>query len=76
MKQLVEERKGRNCTLLSWTWIRRMVKFADKHCWECCMNVELISLYDGGRACLRLGSRVGEHFEVRRGLRQWYIMSP
>ena len=26
------------------------------------------SLYNGSRAFVRLGSRVGEHFEVRRGV--------
>ena len=26
-------------------------------------------LYDGSRACVRLGRRVGEYFEVRKGLR-------
>ena len=26
----------------------------------------MISLYDGSTACVRLGSRVGEYFEVRR----------
>ena len=34
------------------------------------------SLYNGSRACERLGSRVGEIFEVRRGLRQGCVMSP
>ena len=33
------------------------------------------NLYNGSRACVRLGSRVEEYFEVRRGIRQWYIMS-
>ena len=31
--------------------------------------VSMSSLYNGSRACERLGSRVREHFEVRRGLR-------
>ena len=34
------------------------------------------SLYNESRACVRLGSIVGEHFEVRRGLRQGCVMSP
>ena len=34
------------------------------------------SLYNGRRACLRLGSRLGEYFELRRGLRQGCVMSP
>ena len=33
------------------------------------------SLYNRNRACERLGSRVGEYFEVNRGLRQGYLMS-
>ena len=40
---------------------------------ECGVDGYLIrsmsSLYNGSRACVRLGSRVGEYFEVRRGLR-------
>ena len=46
---------------------------------ECGVDGYLIrsmsSLYNGSRACVRLGSRVKEYFEVRRELRQWYIMS-
>ena len=34
------------------------------------------SLYNGSRACVRLGSRVREHFEVRRGMGQGCVMSP
>ena len=41
---------------------------------ECGVNGYLIksmsTLYDGSRTCMRLGSRVGEYFEVRTGLRQ------
>ena len=33
------------------------------------------SLYKGGRAFMRLGNRVGEYFEVRKGLRQGCVMS-
>ena len=33
------------------------------------------SLYNGSRACVRLGSKVGEIFEVRRWLRQGCVMS-
>ena len=34
------------------------------------------SLYNGSRAWVKLGSRMGEYFEVRRGLRQpWCVMS-
>ena len=49
------------------------------------MNVKLMgtylirsmgSLYTGSRACARLGSRVEEHSEVRRILRQGCVMSP
>ena len=47
---------------------------------ECGVDGYLIrimsSLYNGSRACVRLGSRVGEYFEVRRGLRQGFVMSP
>ena len=55
-----------------------MIKFADKHCGECCMNAELMGTSSGlgSRSCVRLGSRVGEHFEVRKGLRQEYVMFP
>ena len=45
-KQLVEkyrEKKRRNGMLYStWTWRRRMIKFAEKDCGGCCMNVELM----------------------------------
>ena len=34
------------------------------------------SLYNESRALVRLGSRVGEYFEVRKGLRQECVMSP
>ena len=48
------------------------------------MNVELdgylirimSSLYNGSKVCMRLDSRVKEHFEVRRGLRKGCVMSP
>ena len=47
---------------------------------ECGVDGYLIrsisSLYNRSRACVRLGSRVREYSEVRRGLRQKYIMSP
>ena len=47
---------------------------------ECGVDGYLIrsmsSLYNGSRACMRLGSRVGEHFEVEKGLRQGCVMSP
>ena len=47
---------------------------------ECGVDGYLIgsmsSLYNGSRTCVRLGSRVGEHFEVRRGLRRGFVMSP
>ena len=33
------------------------------------------SLHNGSKVYVRLGSGVGEHFEVRRGLRQGCIMS-
>ena len=40
---------------------------------ECGFDRNLIrsmgSLYDGSRACVRLGSRMEEYFEVRGGLR-------
>ena len=34
------------------------------------------SLYNGSRACVRLGSRVRKMFDVRMGLRQGCVMSP
>ena len=47
---------------------------------ECVVDWYLISsmssLYDGSRACVRLGGTMGKYFEVRRGLRQEYVMSP
>ena len=47
---------------------------------ECGVDGYLIrsmsSLYNGNRACVKLGSRVGEHFKVRRRLRQGCVMSP
>ena len=47
---------------------------------ECGFNGYLIrsmsSLYNGSRACVRLGSRVWEYFKVRRVLRQGCVMFP
>ena len=49
------------------------------------MNLELMgkyfirsmnSLYGGNRACVRLGSIVGEYFKVRKELIQGFVMSP
>ena len=34
------------------------------------------SLYDVGRACVMFGSRLGEYFEIRKGLRQGWVMFP
>ena len=34
----------------------------------------LSSLHDGSRSCVRLCSRMGEYFEVRRELRQGCVM--
>ena len=34
------------------------------------------NLYNGSRACFRLGSRVGKYFEVRRGLRPGCVIFP
>ena len=61
-----------------------MIKFAEKHCGKCCMNVDIEgyliktmnSLYNISRACVRLGSRMGEYFEVKKELRQGCVMSP
>merc|ERR1711888_425040 len=36
----------------------------------------IMSFYDMGRACVRVGSKVSESFEVRVGLRQGCVMSP
>ena len=36
----------------------------------------IMSFYEGGRACVRVGGRVSESFEVRIGLRQGCVMSP
>ena len=45
---------------------------------ECGVDGYLIrsmsSLYNESRVCVRLGSRVGEYFEVRKGLRQGCLM--
>ena len=38
--------------------------------------LSMSSLYDGSRAYLRSGSRVGEYFDVRRGMRQGCIIYP
>ena len=47
---------------------------------ECGVDGYLIrsmsSLYNGSRACVMLGSRLGEYFDVRRGLRLGYVMPP
>ena len=61
-----------------------MKKFVEKNCGrvlhECgvdgYLTKSMICLYDGSRACVRLDSRGGEYFEVRRGLRQRCVMSP
>ena len=36
----------------------------------------IMSFYDEGRACVRVGSKVSESFEVKMGLRQGCVMSP
>ena len=38
--------------------------------------IRSMSSFEGSRACVKLGSRMGEYFEVRRGLRQRCAMSP
>ena len=47
---------------------------------ECVVDGHVIrstsSLHNESRAFVRLGSRVGEHFEVMRGLRRGCVMSP
>ena len=57
-----------------------MIKFVEKNCGGCCMNVELMGILirsmSRSRACVTLGARVGEYFEVGRGLRQERVMSP
>ena len=40
-----------------------------------CLITRLSSLYDGSRACVRLGSKVREYFDVRKGLREWCVIS-
>ena len=46
---------------------------------ECGVDGYLIrsmsSVYEGIRACVRLGSRLGDNFEVSRGLRQGCVIS-
>ena len=37
---------------------------------------DIMSFYDEGRACVRVGSKVSESFEVKMGLRQGCVMSP
>ena len=77
LKQLVEKyrekkKEGRRS---------RMIKFAKDHCVGWCMDVDeyfircMSNLYNGSGACARLGSRVGEYFEVRKGLRHGCVMS-
>ena len=77
MKQLVkkyrEKRKEMHVAFMD------LKKACDKVCreglWrvlhECGVNEYLIrnmsSLYNGSTACVRLGSKVREHFKVRRG---------
>ena len=55
-------------------------KAYDKVCreelWRVLHECGMSSLYDGSRGCVRLGSRVEEYFEVRRGLRQGCVMFP
>ena len=36
----------------------------------------IMSFYDEGRACVRVGGKVSESFEVKMGLRQGCVMSP
>ena len=36
----------------------------------------IMSFYDEGRACVRVGNKVSESFEVKMGLRQGCVMSP
>ena len=47
---------------------------------ECGVDGYLIrsmsSLYNESRACVRLGSKVGKYFELRKGLKQGCIISP
>ena len=60
--------------LHSWTWRRR--KVCREELWrvlhECgvdgCLIRGMSSLYNRSRACVRLGSRVREYFEVRKGV--------
>ena len=50
-----------------------MTEFADNHCGVVGYLIRSMSnLYNGNRACVRLGSGVGEYFEVRKG----YVISP
>ena len=86
MKQLVEKYREKREELHA--AFMDLEKVYDKVCkealWrvlhECGVDGYLIrsmsSLYNGSRACVRLGSRLGEIFEVRRGLRQGCVMSP
>ena len=76
MKQLVEKYRELKKELMD------LEKAFDK-VWrvlhECGVDGYLIrnlsSLCNGSRACVRLVSGVGEHFEVRRGSRQGCVMS-
>ena len=85
LKQLVEKyREKRKKLHIAFV---DMKKVYDKVCREALWRVlhdygvdgylimSVSSLYNGSRACVRLGSRVGENFEVRRGLRQGCVMS-
>ena len=80
-KEVAEERGGlrfgRVCIDQTWTWRRHIIKFVEKNCGECCMNVELMStLRERSRSCVRLGSTVGEYFEVMQELRQGCEICP
>ena len=69
MKQVVAKYREKRKEL----YVEFMIKFVEKHCEGCCLNVELIKsvniLYYGSRTCVRLVSRVKKYFELRRGLR-------
>ena len=85
LKQLVEKYREKRKEL--YVAFMKLEKAYDKVCkeelWrvlrECGVDVHLIrsmsSLYTVSRACVVLGSRVGEMFEVRRWLRQGCVMS-
>ena len=77
MKQLVEKyrEKRKELHVAFMDLEKECNKVCRERLWrglhECGVDGHLISsmssLYDGSKACVKLGSRLGEYFEIRRG---------